>query len=312
MLASYVDLFAQYAKNISGIYEFCSNKINVWNLLCSINIITPECECPSCGLKTSVFHKSVENYFNFVRYCRKCSSHFSLYHGTILTRAHIDPPTFLALAYCWINCYSLENTAAECCVNKNTVTNYFSSFRDSVVTELTDGEQPVIGGKDLNVEIDETLISRRKYHRGRLLQSVWVFGGICRETKDVFALIVPDRTAPTLLNEISNYIAPGSIIHSDSWPSYNKIEEIEGKDYTHFCVNHSKNFVNPENGSHTQTVERLWRDLKVKKTCSCGISSKEAGGYVLEYIWRRNNIKRLPRGQKIIRLLRTLSDTVYF
>lgn len=311
MFASYEDFFENYAQNLSGIYQFCTNKINIWNLLCSTNIITKECECPSCQLKTSVLHQSCENYFNCVRYCRNCNSHFSIYHGTILTRAHIDPPTFLALAYCWINCYSLENTMAECHVNKNTVTNYFYSFRDSVVTELTEGEQPIIGGQDLNVEIDETQISRRKYQRGRLLLSVWVFGGICRETKEAFAIVVPDRTAPTLLKEISNYIAPGSIIHSDSWPSYSKIEEIDGKNYTHFWVNHSKNFINPENGSHTQSVERMWRDLKVKKTSSCGISSNDAGGYVLEYIWRRNNIKHLPRGQKLIRLLKTLSNTSY-
>ncbi len=117
----------------------------------------------------------------------------------------------------------------------------------------------MISGKDLNVEIDESLISRRKYHRGRLLQSVWFFGGIYRETKDVFALIVPDRTASTLLNEISNHIAPGSIIHSDSLSSYNKIEEIERKNYTHFWVNHSKNFVKLENGSHRVDPKKIGR-----------------------------------------------------
>ena len=224
------------------------------------------------------------SYFNCVRYCRNCNSHFSIYHGTILTRAHIDPPTFLALVYCWINCYSLENTISESHFNKKTATNYFYSFRDSVVTELTEGEQPVFGGQDLNVEIDETQISRRKYQRGRLFLSVLVFGGICCETKEAFAIVVPERTAPTLLKEIPNHITLGSIIHSDSWSSYSKIEEIDGKNYTHFWVNHSKNFINPENGSHTQSVERMWRDLKVKKTSSCGISSNDADGYVLEYI----------------------------
>lgn len=312
MNQSIVDMFTKCANNLTGITLFSTSKANIWNLFFSVGILETSSNCPSCQKTTSKIHNSSDNYFGYLRYCEYCHSHFSLYNHSILTRTHIDPPKFLALAYCWINCYTMENTMAECDVNKNTVTNYFTAFRDSVVTELTNGEQPVIGGPNLNVEIDETLISRRKYHRGRLLASVWVFGGICRETHEAFAIVVKDRTAPTLINEITNYIAAGSIIHSDSWQSYSQIEKIEGKNFTHFVVNHSKNFVNPENGSYTQTIERMWRDLKFKKTTSCGIRSLEASGYVLEYIWRRNNIKALPRGEKIVRLLKTLGKTEYY
>lgn len=307
-----IDCFSEFSENLVGLFKFCLNKMNVWQLFFATKIIEPGCQCPTCEKITYVLHNTSDNYFNTVRYCPTCKSHFSIFHRTILTRSHIDPPTFLALAYCWINNYSLENTCAECSVNKNTVTNYFSSFRDSVVSELTEGPQPTIGGQDLDVEIDETVISHRKYNRGRLLATVWVFGGICRQTKEVFALVVPDRTAPTLLNEIADHIAPGSIIHSDTWASYQTIESIPNKNYKHKRVNHSENFVNPENGSHTQNVERMWRDLKFKKMNSCGIRSLEACGYVFEYVWRRNNIKALPRKQKLIRFLKTISNTDYF
>ena len=192
------------------------------------------------------------------------------------------------------------------------MTNYFTSFRDTVISELTDGPQPKIGGPNMDVEIDETVISHRKYHRGRFLATIWVFGGICRQTKQVFALIVPDRTAPTLNREISDHIAAGSTIHSDTWASYQQIEQIPNQNYVHYWVNHSQNFVNPENGSHTQTVERMWRDLKFKKTTSCGIRSHESSGYVFEYIWRRNNIKSLSRSQKLIKFLKTIGNTEYF
>ena len=42
--------------------------------------------------------------------------------------------------------------------------------------------------------------------------------------------------------------------------AYNKIAELG---YVHKCVNHSENFVDPDDNTiHTQNIERLWRDLK--------------------------------------------------
>lgn len=303
--------FVNHSNNLMNLSQFCSNKSDIWALFIVNEIIELQCECPKCKQYTMKMHNSREGFFNKCRYCQACNSHFSIFHNTILTRAHITPPVFLCLAYCWVNCYTLEATCAECNVNKNTVTNYFTAFRDSVISELTEGEQPAIGGPNMNVEIDETLISHRKYNRGRYLAPVWVFGGICRETHQVFALVVPNRTSETLTNEIAKHILAGSIIHSDTWKSYEQIEKIQDMNYTHFNVNHSKNFVDPETGSHTQTVERMWRDLKFRKTVSCGISSDEAGGYVFEYIWRRNNLKYLPRNQRLLRFLKTIGKTTY-
>ena len=93
---------------------------------------------------------------------------------------------------------------------------------------------------------------------------MWVFGGIERVSKKKF--IVPlhkdgqDRSANTLIPLIKKFILPGSVIISDGWSAYNTIGN-EG--YTHKVVNHSENFVDPDDPSvHTQTIERLWRDVK--------------------------------------------------
>ena len=50
-------------------------------------------------------------------------------------------------------------------------------FRDSVIAKLTEGPQLEIGGDNLNVEIDETLINHHKYNRGRCLASFWYSEG---------------------------------------------------------------------------------------------------------------------------------------
>ena len=71
----------------------------------------------------------------------------------------------------------------------------------------------------------------------------------------MFMYAVPDRTAATLLDTIRDCIAPGSIIISDLWASYQGIETMIGMNYTHQTVNHSENFVDPTTGAHTQTIE---------------------------------------------------------
>ena len=41
-----------------------------------------------------------------------------------------------------------------------------------------------IGGKNMTVEIDESMFGKRKYNRGTIMgcRQMWVLGGICRET----------------------------------------------------------------------------------------------------------------------------------
>uniref|UniRef100_A0A0L8GSI5 Uncharacterized protein n=1 Tax=Octopus bimaculoides TaxID=37653 RepID=A0A0L8GSI5_OCTBM len=46
-----------------------------------------------------------------------------------------------------------------------------------------ENHQDHIGGPGVEVEIDETVIVKRKYNRGRLVKTIGLFGRIERETK---------------------------------------------------------------------------------------------------------------------------------
>ena len=116
-----------------------------------------------------------------------------------------------------------------------------------------------IGGDGLTVEIDESKFGKRKYNVGRVIEGQWVFGGFCRETKEIFMVPVEARDANTLLAVIKEYIAPGSVVISDCWKAYDCLSK-EG--YEHLTVNHSYNFVDPITKAHTNNIERKWLDAK--------------------------------------------------
>ena len=71
-----------------------------------------------------------------------------------------------------------------------------------------------IGGPGKIVEIDESKFGKRKY-KGKRVEGEWVFGGVERESSACFMVIVPDRSADTLLRIIKENIVEGTTIYSD-------------------------------------------------------------------------------------------------
>ena len=94
----------------------------------------------------------------------------------------------LYLLYFWVNEYSCSAASHEVDVNINTVTYYFTLFRNACDSFIISSNTQQIGGQGKTVQIDETLIFHRKYHVGRMLNQVWIFGGVCIEDQQFFAL----------------------------------------------------------------------------------------------------------------------------
>ncbi|GAA47654.1 hypothetical protein CLF_100635, partial [Clonorchis sinensis] len=114
-----------------------------------------------------------------------------------------------------------------------------------------------------------------------------IFGGICRETKEMFMYAVPGRTAATLMDTIQAGIAPGSIIISDMWASYQGIKTMIDMNYTNEMVNNTENFVDPTTGAHTQTIV-----YKMQNKRQCGTRRSLVDSYLCKFVWRRRYQKR--------------------
>ena len=128
--------------------------------------------------------------------------------------------------------------------SSHTVVDWKQFCRDVCVSYFLNHPEQ-IGGAGRVVEIDESLFSKRKYNRGRVLQEQWIFGGYDPVDKKGFLVPVPKRDAATLLPIVQQWVLPGTTIHSDMWQAYNQFGNMG---YPHGTVNHSLNFVDPVTG----------------------------------------------------------------
>ena len=168
-------------------------------------------------------------------------------------------------------------------VSKKTIIEWCHFLRECCTSIVLDYSTP-IGGPGVEVEIDESKFGKRKYHKGHKVEGQWVFGGREKKYKSkIFMVPVCNRKKETLLALIKKWILPGSIIHSDCWKAYSCLSKYG---YTHLTVNHSKEFVNPETGACTNSIESDWRHAKLHML-KYGAHIGDHSWYLAEFMWRR-------------------------
>ena len=141
-------------------------------------------------------------------------------------------------------------------INRKTINNYFTEFRELILEESIREQQ-----KELGVfELDESYFGAKRVRgkRGRgAAGKTPVFGVLKREGK-VFVSIVPRCSKEELLPIIQGKILEGSTIHTDGWKAYDGII-ING--YNHYRVFHHENeFVRGK--SHVNGIESFWSFAK--------------------------------------------------
>ncbi|CAC5376494.1 unnamed protein product [Mytilus coruscus] len=132
----------------------------------------------------------------------------------------------LFITYFWIYKIDQEFVKHELSICNQTIVDWYNYCRE-VCIDILKIDSEKIGGDSVIVEIDESKFGKRKYHKGRQEEGQWVFGG--------------------------------TTIISDCWKAY---DCLVSEGFEHLKVNHSVNFVDPETGAHTNTIESTWRALK--------------------------------------------------
>lgn len=270
--------------NLFEVYDLCKEEQRARNFFVERGILPKERYC-----KKGHIMKLYEERKKYRCNIRECRIECGMYKDTWLCETKLPLSKALLFIYSWAQDYTtFKFCSKEFDMSSATIVDWKNYLREVCAASLLK-TPTVIGGKGLTVEIDESCFSRRKYNRGRTYPQQWVFGGICRETKECFLYTVPDRTRATLEECIKTSIRPGSIIISDMWKSYSGIQKMVGKNYKHFTVNHSENFVDQETGAHTQRVESMWAKAKRRNKKECGTNRSMIDSYLCEFMWRQRN-----------------------
>ncbi|KAG9273773.1 hypothetical protein AMEX_G10522 [Astyanax mexicanus] len=131
--------------------------------------------------------------------------------------------------------------------------------------ERTAGQR--LGDEGEFVAIDESNFRhKQKYRRGRISgtwkRKKWVFGmlGVKGNQRRPILKLVKRRSRHHLIPLVVKHVRPGSVIVSDEWRAYRGV--LTNMGYRHFTVNHSRWFVDPASGAHTQHLERAWLTYK--------------------------------------------------
>lgn len=174
-------------------------------------------------------------------------------------------------------------TAGHLGLNRHTTDRVYQIIRKKIA-HYQENTQTFFKGV---VEMDESYFGgKRKYLRGRSVkQKVPVFGILKRNGK-VYTQIVPDVSRDTLRKIIRTKVAPESIIHTDSWRSYDGLI-LDG--YKHYRINHCQKFAGMSKRNHINGIESFWSYAKNKLNRHYGIPAKRFYYYLKELEFRFNN-----------------------
>ena len=169
--------------------------------------------------------------------------------GSYFENSKLPIRDIISLMFLWCANIPVGTVPSMISVSERVAIQWFMYFRDICSHQLLRVKNGgfKLGGPGTVLQIDESVSTKRKYHRGRKIKEQWIFGMYNTTLHYGIALYVKDRSCETLLGLIQEYVAPETTIWSDEWRAYRRIQNLP-QNYEHETVNHSLHFHDPDTG----------------------------------------------------------------
>lgn len=260
------------------------------------NLMPVEKRCESCGTSMNInsYKKNREGvaWRCINRNCKKFKIYISIRTGTFFQHFHTEIAMVLRIIGKWV----LNNTRASITESTNVSDKTVKSIIDELVKRIPniDFSRDKLGGLDRIVQIDETMLNYKvKSHRGRAPSNrsdALVIVEYVNSVTRVFACVIQDKKASTVLPVILRQVVPGSLVYTDESKIY---KDLLKEGFRHGTVCHKYNFVDPNTGVNTQAVESINNLIKREIKYKMGVITEKRDLFLKEWCFRFNNKNNL-------------------
>ena len=223
----------------------------------------------------------------YVFQCAERRHQMSIFTGSIFKACHLKLNEILLIFLCYYIHLSIGKSSLIIGVSRQTISAFYAICNSALSSYACDHFQP-IGGSGMIVQIDECLLRRRKYRKGKAKKQIWLFGGVESTAEGklgrLFICRVRNRKKETLLPIIQQNIVSGSMIWSDEWSAYACLPTFG---YLHESVNHSIQFKDPNTGCCTNGIESVWSQFR-SFIPKCGIKERQINSVIGSFLGFKN------------------------
>ena len=242
--------------------------------------------CHYCG-STNVQSGSAHKTMPYLCREKECGKRFSLKTGTVMQASKLGYQIWVVALYLLLT--SLKSVSSmklhrDLTITQKTAWHLAHRIRksfeagDPLFTGPAEADETYFGGKERNKH------AKKKIRAGRgTVGKIAVAGIRDRATGQVKAQVVPDTSAKTLQDFVTNHTVAGATVYTDDAAAY---KGMRGRH--HESVKHSVGeYVNDL--AHTNGMESFWSMLKrAHKGTFHHLSEKRLDRYVAEFAGRHN------------------------
>lgn len=256
----------------------------ILTFLVNRGLLTARRRCP-CGNQMVLQDDNSDDGYHRECPVNKCRKQKSIRAGSFFEDSKIPPSYWLYIIFLWSIDESNKKVSLLTGFSRRMVVTALQKLQDICSLKILHGNVK-LGSQGKTVEIDESLFGhKRKYNFGRIGWGAWVFGMVERGTRRALAIWVPNRMIETLVaGLVQQFVKPGTTVISDKFSPYFILNSLG---YIHIMVNHSENFVDPFTGTHSNTIEGVWSQIKRKLKAMNRTVKSKLPSYLDEYNWQK-------------------------